>query len=62
MPLRQQRKTAMYARDRGKAVDAKAPAGRIDDPANDVDRRRLAGTVRAEEGEDLAAAGLRGPR
>jgi hypothetical protein len=27
--------------------------GRIDDPANDVDQRRLAGAVRTQQSEDL---------
>src|SRR5471030_1621614 len=38
------------------SVGQDGAAGRIDDPANDVDERRLACAVRAEEGEDLAAA------
>jgi hypothetical protein len=40
------------------AVDHDGPRRRIDDAANDADQRRLAGAVRAEESEDLAAAYL----
>ena len=37
-------------------VDRDASLRRLDDPADDADERRLAGAVRAEQREDLAAA------
>src|SRR5208283_233243 len=40
------------------AVDRDRAAARLDDAADDVDQRRLAGAVGAEQGENLAAADL----
>ena len=38
------------------AIDGNAPFGRVGDAANRADERRLAGAVRAEQRENLAAA------
>ena len=40
------------------AVDGGVAAGRDEEAAEDADERRLAGAVRAEEAEDLAARDL----
>ena len=39
------------------AADRTVPADGVDDAADDVDQRRLAGAVRSEQREDLAASG-----
>src|SRR5208337_5027979 len=41
------------------AGDQHAAARRLDDAADDADQRRLAGAVRAEQRENLAAANLK---
>src|SRR5690606_32990668 len=41
--------------DNVEAVDGDGAGGRVDEAADDADQRRLAGAVRAEQGEDLAA-------
>ena len=43
-------------RDDVMAVDRHGARGRLDDAADDADQRGLAGAVRAEQREDLAAA------
>jgi hypothetical protein len=40
------------------AVDGDRAGAGIDDAADDVDQRRLAGPVGPEQGEDLAAANV----
>ena len=42
------------------AVDEDAAGGRLQQPGNHADRRRLAGAVRAEEAVDLARLARRG--